>query len=142
MRKALVVLAFLSLVLAGCASSAPEFVDAQASYDQPQLQERLTATDTGSLKQTPVIKAPALRTTALAALRGEGEVAAGAATLITRSFPPKTMAVPVYVERAQFSGSPVLVVIEAYGASAGTLDRKRLWVLDESGQILFSAASK
>lgn len=142
MRIVLVVLAVLAVLLTGCTSDAPEFVDAGATYTQAQLQDKLASIDTESLKQTPVLQASALRTKSLAALRGEGEVAAAAATLITKSFPSRTAAVPVYVEKAKYSSDTVLIIVEAYGPSAGALDRKRLWVIGEDGQVLFSAASK
>lgn len=142
MRTALVVLAVLAVLLTGCTSDAPEFVDAGKTYTQPQLQERLASIDTESLKQTPVLQASTLRSKSLAALRGEGETAAAAATLITKSFPSGTAAVPVYVEKATYTGDTALVIVEAYGPSTGTLDRKRLWVISADGQVLFSAASK
>ena len=60
-----------------------------------------------------------------------------AADLVTSTFPPETRGVPVYFERALYKGKSALMVIEAAGPQDGTLRAKRLWVLNEKGEVLF-----
>lgn len=142
MRRAAIILVLSALLLTGCSPKAPEFVDKGTTYTQDTLRSRLASASAQSLAARTVAEAPELRSRTLAALRGKGDAASAAATLITKSFPAETASVPVYVERATFEGKQALVIVEAYGASGGKLDRKRLWVIDDKGTILFSAASR
>lgn len=143
LRFRLLLVALLALALAaGCTRYAPPLVDAGGLYDTQSAKNRLDVTSVARYQKTPVADAPALRTKALAGLRGEGAVGTQAADLITKSFPPDTPAVPVYVEKARFMGRPSWLIIEAYGPGGGNLEHKRLWVMSESGELLFSAAAK
>ena len=133
---ALMVVALLAAT--GCASDSPTFVDAGARYTQQDVAAVLDEVDAGSVMGEPTSQAADLRSSALGALRGQGEAAAGAADLITRTFTKSTPGVPVYVERATFNDKPALVIVEAIGPPGGKLGDLRIWAIDETGQVLYS----
>jgi hypothetical protein len=57
--------------------------------------------------------------------------------LLTQGFPTRTAAVPVRVEIARVDGVRSVIVVEATTGTAGTLDRRRLWVFAiDTGKIL------
>lgn len=138
----LLALLAIVLMLPGCSSSAPTVVDSGTSYTAPSAQAKLAALSTAAYGSAAVADAPALRSKALTALRSKGQLGSQSADLITRTFPPDTKAVPVYIEKARFEGKPAILVVEAYGPEGGDLTHKRLWVLSSNGEVLFSAASK
>jgi hypothetical protein len=125
------------LVAAGCAPKGPTFVDAGASYTESTLGQVYAKADTSKLANESAGDTTKLRHDALTSLRGHGTAASSAADLITKTFPPTMRGVPVYVERATYNGEPALVVVEAIGPTAGKLSLKRLWVLSETGTVLF-----
>lgn len=127
-----------TLVLPGCAAQGPTYVDAQNTYSQGELRGLLEGADDLRLADTPTTAAGEARTSALAALRGEGSTADAAATLVTTVFPPDTMGVPVYVEWAEVDGARSLILIEAIGPREGNLADLRLWVLSPEGTVRYS----
>lgn len=113
-------------------------MDEGTNYDRATALKLATSVDSGDLEGSPSSEAATLRHDALVGLRRQGTVGAQAASLITRTFPTDTVAVPFYVERATFDGQPVFVVVEALGPKDGTLRDKRVWVLSDSGDVLLS----
>ena len=100
----------------------------------------LATADASAVASQPTADGAELRHAALAALRREGETASSVADLLTRTFPSSTRGVPVYVERASYDGTPAVLVVEATGLASGPLSSKRLWVVSESGDILFAGS--
>jgi hypothetical protein len=100
--------------------------------------ELVEAADSGALADESADDAADLRHRYLVALRSQGEGAAEAVSLLNKTFPADTAAVPFYVERATYGQVPALVVVEAMGRPGTTLSDKRLWVIDEKGAVLFS----
>ena len=136
--SALLTLVFaLTLILSACGTRGPEFVDGGASYDTTSAAALTQVVDTSNLAGTPSSRAADLRHEALTALRARGGRAVPVADLLTRTFPAETRGVPVYFERAVFKGKPVVIVVEAIGPEQGKLSAKRVWVLDEKGEVLF-----
>lgn len=136
-------LSIVTLTLVGCGGPSVEFLDSNAEYTATQARQVLERTDTSELSDELTQQATALRRSALADLRSQGKTAGEAADLITNTFPPGTKSVPVYVERATVNGKPSLVIVEAWGSPEGSLDRKRLWVIERAtGDVVYSAASK
>ena len=127
----------VSLAVSGCAPKGPTYVDAGASYSQSTLASVYALADTSKLASQSAADTTKLRHDALTGLRRQGGTAAAAADLMTKTFPPSTRGVPVYVERALFDGKQALVVVEAIGPATGKLTTKRLWVLSDSGSVLF-----
>ena len=84
-----------------------------------------------ALPTEPTADGVKLRHDALAALRRQGATASGVADLLTRTFPSDTSGVPVYVEKATYEGKPAVLVVEAAGPKAGSLNAKRLWVVGD-----------
>jgi len=58
--------------------------------------------------------------------------------MLTRTVEPETRGVPVYVELASVDGTAAVIVVEATGPKSGTLDSKRLWVLNADGDVIFA----
>jgi len=135
---AVVLTVVVLLAVSGCGSDSPPFVDTGASYTDQDVTSVFGSVDANSALGQPTADAPALRSAALGALRGEGEAAASAADLITRTFASSTAGVPVYVERALFNGEQALIVVEAIGPKGGKLSDLRVWVIDETGEVLYS----
>ena len=127
----------LATVLCGCASSGPVWVDAGGQYTLASVSAVYGKGDITRLAQQPSSAATSLRHEALTALRRRGATASTAADVITRSLPPTTRGVPVYVEKASVNGTPAYVIIDATGPSNGNLSTKRLWVLSDKGSIMF-----
>lgn len=143
MRAALLRLVAASVLvtafaLAGCSGPDPTFVEDGALYDSASAGELVEQADPGSLAEKPAAQASELRHDYLVALRGLGGGAATAAEVITRTFPTETEAVPFYVELAMFDDEPAYIIVEALGRPGGTLSDKRLWVIDEDGNVLLS----
>ncbi len=139
LRKACALLALTALLMvAGCASDAPRFVDAGASYTEQDVSSLFDTVDASSALGAPTTDAPALRSTALGALRGQGDAAASAAEVITRTFAGSAAGVPVYVESALYNGEQALIVVEAIGPKSGDLRDLRIWVISETGDVLYS----
>lgn len=126
-----------SLAVSGCAPKGPTYVDAGASYSQSTLAKVYALSDTSKLAGQSAADTTKLRHDALTGLRRQGGSASAAADLMTNTFPPSTRGVPVYVERALFNGAPALIVVEAIGPATGKLTTKRLWVLSDTGAVLF-----
>jgi hypothetical protein len=123
---------------AGCSSAnSPRFVDKGASYDASSAVALSGRLDIQKLKGVATSESADLRHEALVSLRARGGRAAEVADVLTKTFPSDTRAVPIYFERATFDGKPVILVIEAAGPANGTLSTKRVWVLDEQGNVVF-----
>lgn len=133
----------LALALTGCATTRVAFEQSTRKLDSDSAKAILAATDTSALSRKPVADSPKLRHDALASLRADGDAQARVADLITRVFPVDTRAVPARVLTATWDGTPVVVVVEAWGRPSGSLEQKRLWVLDAvSGEVRFATASR
>ena len=126
-----------SLTVSGCAPKGPTYVDAGASYSQSSLASVYALADTSKLSSQSAADTTKLRHDALTGLRRQGGSAVAAADLMTKTFPPSTRGVPVYVERAVYNGAQALIVVEAIGPATGKLTTKRLWVLSNAGAVLF-----
>lgn len=138
-RFVLVLAALAALLVAGgCASSSTKLVDEGRTYDRASALRLAASIDSGDLADRSSQEAATLRHDALVDLRKQGATGAAAASLITKTFPTDTAAVPFYVERAAFDSRPVFVVIEALGPKDGPLRDKRVWVLSDSGEVLLS----
>jgi len=122
----------------GCAPDSPRFVDSGRAYTQADIAGVLDAVDSGSALGRPTSESSQLRSAALVSLRGQGEAAATAASLITKTFQSSTPGVPVYVERATYNGTSALVIVELIGPRDGSLADRRIWVIDDDGLVLYS----
>jgi hypothetical protein len=127
----------LTVLLMGCSAKGAPFVDSGASYDKASVMKLAAGVDTAKLATTPSSEATYLRHKALTALRSRGGRAVPVADMLTKTFPADTRGVPVYFERATFNDKPAVVMIEAAGPANGKLMAKRVWVLDEEGNVLF-----
>lgn len=135
---ALAIVALLGAV--GCSDSGITFVDGTAQYsaaDVLALPSGLDA-DAAALRDIPVSEAEQLRHEALVDLRGQGQAGADAATLITKTLPADTAAVPFYVEVATVDSEPAIIVVEAIGPQGSTLRDTRVWALALDGELLLS----
>jgi hypothetical protein len=128
------------LLLAGCAGQPTTFVSEGGSYDASSAVDRAEDADLGSLAKEPSDRASDLRRRALVSLRKQGDEQQRAAELITRTFPAETRAVPFYIERASYENTPGYLIVEALGRPDETLSRKRLWIIDEKGEVLLSVS--
>lgn len=138
--RGLSILAAIPVVLAlvACAAGGPAYVDEGRVYTGETVVEVLEGLDTGEAAGRPTSEAAELREDSLVALRRRGGGAATAADLLTTTFANLSPGVPVYVERAVFEGKDALVVAEVIGRRGGKLDDTRIWVISDSGDILFS----
>jgi len=125
-------------VLTGCAEKGPTYVDAGAVHTKATVIAILEQTDTSAIADRPAADGAKLRHQALAALRRQGTDASSVADVLTRTFPSDTRGVPVYVERASYDGKDAILVVEATGPDSGKLNAKGLWVISESGDVLFA----
>jgi hypothetical protein len=138
LRVAMLVLVLgLALVLTGCSAQEAPFVDGGATYDKTSVMKLAEGVDTARLATTPSSEATYLRHKALTSLRTRGERAVPVADMLTKTFSAETRGVPVYFERATFDDKPAVIMIEAAGPANGKLIAKRVWVLDETGNVLF-----
>lgn len=138
LRAAMLVFALgLAVVVMGCSAQEAPFVDDAAAYDQASVMKLAEGVDTAELATTPSSEATYLRHKALTALRTRGGRAVPVADMLTKTFPAETRGVPVYFERATFDDKPAVIMIEAAGPANGNLMAKRVWVLDEVGNVLF-----
>lgn len=133
------VIVLAAVLLAGCTSFAPDYVNAAARYDSATATALLGKVSTAAVRDRALANAKDLRHDALSSLRRKGDEAAAAATLITKTFPSDTNGVPVYVERASYNGKPAWVIVEAVAAGGDKLGGKRLWVIGDDGSVLLSA---
>lgn len=131
--------ALLAVVaLCACAPGTPIFVDENAAYSAETIIGVLERTDPGKLVGRPTDDAAGLRREALVALRTKGGTASKAADLLTSTFADLSPGVPYYVERATFEGDQAVVVAEVIGPRGGRLEDVRIWVIADSGDILYS----
>jgi len=115
-------------------------VDEDTAYTATTIKGVFDHVDTSGLAGTSSKEAEDLRHDALVALRKRGGAAAEAADLVTKTF-PATAGVPLYVEKASFENRPdALVMVEIIGPEDGELSLARLWVLSDTGDVLFSSA--
>lgn len=126
-----------AIVLTGCSSSGPTWVESGGSYTTASLATLYTKADIGRLASEPSSNAVKLRHDALTSLRRRGGAAAAAADLITKTLSADSRGVPVYIEKATVGGQPALVIIEATGPATGKLTTERLWALSDTGAVLF-----
>jgi hypothetical protein len=136
------VLAVAGLAIAasvtGCGTSGPVYVESTTRYTDTSVDALFESAHQSELVGRPASDSSALRQHALAALRSEGDRGSAAADLITETFPADTRGVPAYVEWAEFEGTPSLLLMELTGPPGDPLDDVRLWVIDESGNVLYS----
>lgn len=134
-----VVAAMLCVALcSGCAPKVVQYVDSGRSYDATAALSVLDGTDSSAVAQKATSLGPKLRSEALAGLTRQGSSASEIAGLLTRTFPSTANGVPLYVERMTFGGKPSVLVVEAIGPEGGVLASKRLWVISDAGDVLFS----
>jgi len=126
-------------IMTGCSPDAPLYVSAANTYSAETVTSVLDRDDALGAEGTPTDEARDRQQEALVALRRQGAEESEAADLITETFASSSPGVPFYVERATFDGTEALIVAEVIGPKGGTLKDKRVWVIDDSGQILFSA---
>ncbi len=137
---ALVICIVALLALAACASG-PTWEPHAGAMTTAQLRAKLASTDIADLSGVSVSEAADRRNDALTSLRKE-EGGTKIADVLTTAFSGTAAGVPVYVGVGQYSGQPAIFVVEAYGATGGKLDHKRLWVLSMDGTPLFSSAAE
>ena len=125
------------VLLAGCSSTGPTWVDSGAGYTTQNVSDVYTKADISRYAEVSAANTTQQRHDALTALRARGGNASDAATLLTNTLPSDARGVPVYVERATFNGQPALILVEAIGPSKARLTTKRLWVLSAEGTVLF-----
>jgi hypothetical protein len=133
----LLVIAALGAVVVGCSAQGATFVDANGSYTESSVMKLASGIDSSKLAGTSADQSTDLRHDALTTLRSRGGSAVPIADMLTKTFSAETRGVPMYVERASFNGKPAVVMIEAAGPARGKLSTKRVWVLDEQGDVLF-----
>jgi len=126
-------------MMTGCSPDGPTFVSAANTYSAETVTSVLDRDDVVGAEGSPTDEARDKQQDALVALRRQGAEGSKAADLITETFANSSPGVPFYVERATFDGTEALIVAEVIGPKGGTLKDKRVWVIDDSGQILFSA---
>jgi hypothetical protein len=125
------------LFLSACAPSGPTWVDSGATYTTPTLTAVYAKADISKLVGSSASDTKEQRHNALTGLRKHGGLASKAADLITKTLPPNSRGVPVYVERATIDGQHGLILVEAIGPPNGKLTTKQLWVLSDVGAVLF-----
>lgn len=132
-RALLVAVSGLALLtLAGCAKPSVILVSHGATYTIGQVEDEALGRQPGKLASLPATEAPARRQEVLTELRRMGPDGVQAADFLTKVFPVKTKAVPLYVEKATVDGKPAWILVEAWSDRAGRLARTRLWVLERS----------
>jgi hypothetical protein len=137
-RHSILVLAIAALVLlGGCASSAPRWVDSGGAYTKTTVSSVLAKADISRFAGQSASDTAKARHDALTELRKRGGAASDAADLITKTLPADTRGIPAYVERATFDQQPAVILVEAIGPPQGKLTTKRLWVIGETGGVLF-----
>lgn len=131
-------------LLAGCGNpAAVEFEPSGGAYDPASIENLLANADAGAAGEVTTEEAPSVRQEALVELRKQGDDASGVADLLTRGFPQDTAAIPILVEAASFEGTPVWVIVEAWGDPEGKLEHRRAWVFgQETGDLLYTASRR
>lgn len=125
------------LLLTACATLDVEFIETSEDYDAAGLETLLDTTASPDLEQRMVEEAPALRREALTELRSRSAAGAQAADLITKTF-PDVAAVPFHVRTARYEGVEAVLLIEAASDEYGSLGARRLWAVNEQGEVLVS----
>lgn len=132
-----IVMSCAALLLSACATQDIEFIETPEDYDTARLEALLEATTSPELEKRTVEDAPELRREALSELRSQSTAGSRAADLITRTF-PDVSAVPFHVQTAKFEGADAVLLIEAVAGTGGSLSARRLWAIDDQGDILLS----
>lgn len=132
-----VLLLFSALLLSACAAPSVEFIEVSEDYDAATLETLLNTSTAPELERRTIEEARGLRREALIELRSQSAAGARAADLITQSF-AEVEAVPFHVEVAKFQGVDVVLLIEAAEDSDGSLGSRRLWAIDDQGDVLIS----
>ena len=127
-------------LLPGCSPKSPTFVENGSTYTTQTVNAVYDRADVSKLADVSVDKAEALRHAALTNLRTRGTNAAAVADLITKTLQAEKRTVPVYVEVGTVGGKRAVILVEAAGPPGGTLGRKRLWVFDEGGNVLYAGS--
>lgn len=126
-----------TLLLSACTDTGIEFIETSENYDAAGLETLLEATSSPELPQHSVDEASELRREALTELRSQSDAGARVADLITRTF-PDVSAVPFHVRTARFEGTDAVLLIEAVGGKDGALSTRRLWAMNDQGDVLLS----
>lgn len=129
----------LSTGLVACSPSGPAYISEGNSYTAQTVISVLDVATSDSPEGEPTAEADRLNQQALVSLRTQGDEAAKAADVLTKTFASTAQGVPFYVERATYEGADSLIVAEMIGPKGGVLQDKRVWVIDDQGEILFSA---
>lgn len=134
-------LAALALLI-GCSSNPGlEYIPSGGTYTMQQAQQVAAAISLDSVEGIKTSNASVLRTERLRQLRSEGPAASDLADALTKDFPSDTSAVPLRVEAATVDGVKVWIVIEAWGDDLGTLEHRRLWVMDRTSLGIVGSSS-
>ena len=126
------------VALTACSGGSTHFVSEGNAYTAQTVTAVLDTADASTAEGKPTSEAGELRSQALVSLRRQGGSAAKAADILTQTFANSSPGVPYYVEEATFDGADALVVAEVIGPKGGALEDKRIWVIDDAGEILFS----
>lgn len=137
---ALMALVMAAALLPGCSPKGPTFVEQGSTYTTETVNAVYDHADVSKLANVSVDKSSALRHQALTSLRSRGTNGAAVADLVTKTLQAETRSVPVYVEIATVSGKHAVILVEAVGPPGGTLGRKRLWVFDEGGNVIYAGS--
>lgn len=128
----------VSLLLVGCDRDVVTFIDEGRAIQPDDAVELLSQIEPPA-QMTDAGTASKRRTEALADLREQGTSGNRVADLITDSFPATTRSIPFYVERVSVEGTPAWLIVEAIGPRGSALTDERAWVLDDGGDVLYSA---
>lgn len=130
----------LALVASLCACAPKSlYVRREAPRTLSEVEAAAAAFDNSRWSAVPAAQAPKMRADALASLRLGDANATLIADILTDEF-SVSKGVPALIEETTVEGTPAWVVIEAYGAGEGALDRWRLWVLARpDGRVISSS---
>lgn len=124
------------VVLTGCGTKGPVFVDEGTDYTADSAIRLLETSDAGDLAKQEAADSEELRTEALSELRSVDGRPHQAAELMTEAFSGVSRGVPYYVEMARFGGQESLLILEATGREPGPLSTRTLWVISLQGDVL------
>jgi hypothetical protein len=140
-RTALTLLLAATVALVGCGSHRLVLETGGAPLDTAGVEQLAKTADIGPADGIDVAQAPDARTRVLSELRTRGAIGDRTASLLTAGFPERTAAIPVLVRACPVNGREAIVVVEAYGSTAGPLTHRRLWVFDAKNGTIVLASS-
>ena len=129
---------FVVAALSACSQEGTLFVNEGNAYTAENVTTVLDTADAGGASGRPTSDAADLRQKAMVSLRKQGGEAAAAADVLTKTFANSSPGVPYYVEKATFDDAEAWVVAEVIGPKDGALKDKRIWVISDTGEVLYS----